>query len=551
MFPAQRSRRNSPGSRLPQSALMRPPTPFKEDTLRQSAEYEPPKKDNLFLWTVFLLLLLAVTFSTWIGVYVIFGQPELPFSYKILRKFKRLDPPQRFKVNVAPQGEFLSAEKLYNRYNNMNPVALREANRQMERSYLRNYPTSNQTAAYITGRFTIMDSFELRSADFFPSGVVALAASDDYPRLLIEHVYTASASIAPLIKRNLMSGMPIELRRTYELTTVIHATKLPDGRMLLTVVPLNYGGYVFKGTSGGFSLEPPSNLNVAAPWPLLSEDRRREANEAFIAFRQRSGLGLLVSNTKGEGQKPVESALKGLDAPIVPDPTPTPAASSSAQVAAANTAATANVPGRDVKSTPPVVAQATPGVKPTPVATPPVIAATEPIPRAIAVGTPTPRRPATMLGAAPATGTGGVSLQPFMGAATNPVTGSAASAGALRPWQTYAPGRMPNGKAIRLGDIASLSQQGGVSTDQPLYLNGQFVVRAVGENKLTGINNAVLRSTGPESNIRVIVAYPPDRPLPGEGSKINRDESRPYQITDVKQTADGGFNVFAREIADP
>ena len=150
----QRTRRQSSGPRLPSRALIRQPLSLKEERIRTPLEYDPPpRKDNLFLWAVFLLLLLGAACTTWIGTYVVFGQPELPFSYKLLRKFKRLDPPQRFRVNAAPQGEFVSSEKLFNRFNAMNPVALREANKTMERGYLRNYPISPQPAAYITGRF--------------------------------------------------------------------------------------------------------------------------------------------------------------------------------------------------------------------------------------------------------------------------------------------------------------------------------------------------------------------------------------------------------------
>jgi hypothetical protein len=380
--------------------------------------------------------------------------------------------------------------------------------------------------------------------------VVALASSDDFPRLMIEHVYPASASIAPLIQRNLQTGMDIELRRTYELTTVLHATKLPDGHVLLTVVPLNYGSYIFKGTSGGFTLEPPPNLNVAATWPLLGEERRREANEAFIAARQSQGLSPLLAKKK-DGEKPAESVLKGVDAPIEPEATPTPAP---VKVAAATPPPPKVPPAQPIKKLPGSVAAATPApLIATP--TPALVAAATPIPRAVAVEPSETRRPAnppaTVLRSAPTNGTGGVSLQPFLGSPTSAGSTGATAAGNAKAWQTYAPGRMPTGKAIRVADIASLSKRGGVNADQPLYLSGQFVVRAVGENKTTGIKNAVLRSSGADSNVRVIVAFPVDRSLPGEGAEISRDESRPYQIMDVQQTADGTFNVFAREISEP
>jgi hypothetical protein len=106
---------------------------------------------------------------------------------------------------------------------------------------------------------------------------------------------------------------------------------------------------------------------------------------------------------------------------------------------------------------------------------------------------------------------------------------------------------MPPGKSIHVNEIEGLSQRGGLE-GEPVYLTGQFVVRAVGENKVKGIKNAVLRSSA-QANVRVIVQYPPDLSLPAEGSEISRDDLRPYQITDVRQTADGTLNVYAREIS--
>ncbi len=205
----------------------------------------------------------------------------MPVTYKILRKIKKIDPPARFKVNAAPAGEFLTAEKLYDRFNAMSGPALRNLNRDLERAYLRNYPVGGGLEPYVTGRFTIMDSYQLRPTDFAPSGVVALAVSTDFPKLMIEQLYTSNPADAPLIKRNLQAGMDIELRRTFELTAVLHVTKLPDGHMQLTVVPINYGRYVFTGTNGGFELQPPPELNVASGWPVVKEDRRETANQAY------------------------------------------------------------------------------------------------------------------------------------------------------------------------------------------------------------------------------------------------------------------------------
>ena len=67
---------------------------------------EPPSagRDHLFLWTVFILLLIGAAFACWLGSFYVFGHPEQPRSYAILKKLKKLDPPRRFEVTAAPAG---------------------------------------------------------------------------------------------------------------------------------------------------------------------------------------------------------------------------------------------------------------------------------------------------------------------------------------------------------------------------------------------------------------------------------------------------------------
>ena len=118
-----------------------------------------------------------------------------------------------------------------------------------------------------------------------------------------------------------------------------------------------------------------------------------------------------------------------------------------------------------------------------------------------------------------------------------------------RSWPTYAAGKAPSGKNLRVNDISAYAQRIGQSGEPPYYLSGQFVVSAVGENRLKGVKNAVMRPSG-GSNVRLIVEYPPDRAAPKEREEVSRDEQRPYQITSVRQVADGTLNVYAREISE-
>ncbi len=522
-------------------ALRPKPAPsINEDLLRTPIESVPRKPDDLFLWTVFLLLLVGFSMACWIGSYLVFSRPELPLSYKILRKIKKIDLPERFKINAAPQGEFLTATKIFQRYNALSGPDLRDLNSRLERSYLRNYPPSTDLIPYVTGRFTILDTYELTPADFVPSGVVALAESIDEPKLLLEHIYSASPTVAPIIKRNLQTGVGIELRRTFELTAVLHVAKLSDGRLQLTVVPLNYGSYLFKGSNGGFSLEPPALLNVAAGWPLVRDERRAEATKAYADYRAQSGLGMFVAKSSAEAHAP-EPALKGVDVPVEATPAPSATPAPAAVIA---------------KATPPLKAGKQPKKPAIATPTPALVAAVQvppppPVARAVAVATPERPAPAApvvlkAVTAAPAESSG-VSLQPFLASGPPAATGPAAARG--RPWQMYPAGRQPGGRNVHVDEIASASQESGWG-GQPVYLSGDFVVSAIGENRAQGIKNAVLRSGG-DKKVRVIVEYPADRPLPAEGSDISRDEQHPFQIIDVRQVADGTLNVFAREIMAP
>lgn len=506
----------------------------KDDILRPPVEYDRRKRgDNLFLWTVFLLVLVGLVMACWVGSYLIFNRPELPISYKILRKLKKIDLPQRFAVNAAPAGEFLTPAKLFDRYNAMSPAALRDLNRNLERNYLRNYPVGSQQVAYVTGRFTILDSYQLKPENFIPSGVVVLAVSTDQPKLLIEHIYSADASVAPLMKENLQTGMDVDFRRTYDLTAVLHVARLASGHIQITAAPINYGSYAFTGANGGFSLAPPLELHVAAGFPIVRQAERDQAEKAYSAYRQKNGLTASFFRSRGaETAKPPETAIKGVDVPL---PQPSAERSPAAMLA-----------------TPATLGSGKKGAKPAPPA--PLLAQNKPspakeVPIAKALPVETPALSAVRRPVAPPTAALKPLPQPGNGASLQPFLAGPSTPGAERSWPTYAAGKAPGGKNLRVSDLAAYAQRIGQSGEPPYYLNGQFIVRAVGENRLKGVKNAVMRpSSG--SNVRLIVEYPPDRAAPSEGEEVNRDEQRPYQITSVRQVADGTLNVYAREISE-
>src|SRR3954452_10338802 len=256
----------------------------------ESSSYGRPrrKKTNVFGWSIAILLLTGFAFAAWLGSFYIFWQPERPQSYKILKKLHKIEPAKRFELTAAPAGEFLNSKQLYDRYIALSPTELANVNKELSRNYIRNFQQVHGLVTYVVGRFNIMQARELTPDDIFLSGMVALTNAVDHGELLMEHIYPADPQALPLMKQTLVTGLEIKLERTHDLSAVIHAERLPDGRVLITTVPLLYGSYTVTRGPGTFSLEPPLDLNLAAGWPLYKDDARKSAETQFDGYRERN-----------------------------------------------------------------------------------------------------------------------------------------------------------------------------------------------------------------------------------------------------------------------
>lgn len=520
---------------------------MEDDLFNRDYDSPRPRKDNLFAWTVFMLLLIGFALSCWIGSYYLFGHPESPRSYKILWKLHKVEAPKRFELTAAPPGEFLNPQKLFDRYATYTRLQLENENSELMRNYIENYQGTKRLVPYIIGRYNILDSYDLGQNTVFPSGVVALAQASDYPQVLIEHAYTALPSTVPVLKKMLATGLDIKLERTMDLSAIIHIEKLRDGRLQFTAVPLTYGSYELKQGSGTFSLEPPTILNMEAGVPILNDQQREGAFAGYNKFRNKNTPSSLAESSSLPSASPTPARpelVRALTPPpeqaIIPEPiaraipiaTPLPIPSPKPGLSSVVPATSGSLAA--VKPRPP------PAPTPVPAATPLQVASlAKPTPKPSPSATPAP---SPALAKPSTTPPAGVQLQPFLVAAPTP--NPAASGGS---WRLYAPGQMPRGRLLDPQDMPSLAERG--TSGERLYLRGQFVVTATSEGR------AVLRSPKgltsfikPGSNTRVIVEFPTGVTPPSEGSSFSRDEQRPFQITDISKGADGQINVYVREV---
>jgi hypothetical protein len=525
------------------------------DRYRYDDSYgRPRRKSNLFGWSVAILLLTGFAFAAWLGSFYIFWQPERPDSYRILKKLRKIEPTKRFELTAAPAGEFLTSKQLYDKFIALSPTELTKTNAELSRNYIRNFQQVRGLVPYVIGRFNIMEARELTPNDVFTSGMVALTAAVDHGELLLEHVYPADPQALPLMKQTLVMGLEIKLERTHDLSAVIHAERLSDGRVLITAMPLLYGSYTVTRGSGTFTLEPPLDLNLGAGWPLFKEMSRKSAETQYASYRDKVAPNRQNEAVAGLAPTPPPPAANELirvepaapvEAPKVAivTPPPPPPASPPSKSTKGNKKNQKATPTPSPTKSPAIVAQnATPLPKPTAVATPappaksPAVATPSPAattPPMIAAVSPTPPPPAA-------------SSSP----AATPDNLLASTAGGGN-WKTFPPGKMPAGRLITTSDLRDLADRG--LAGERVYLKGQFVVNFTEPNRAvlrpkTNLTDAVLKLAGGGQNMRVIVEFPAGYTPPTRGSTVTRDEARPYEITEVRKQSDGQLNVFVREI---
>ena len=525
----------------------------------------PRRRINYFAWTVAILLLIGFALAAWLGSFYIFNQPERPDSYRILQRLHKIEPPKRFELTAAPAGEFLNPKDLYERYSEMGNAELARTNAELARNYIRNYQMVRGLVPYVVGRYKIVAARELGPGDVFTSGMVALTNAVDNGELLMEHLYPANPEALPLMKQTLNVGLEIKLERSHDISSVIHAERLVDGRMMITAVPLLYGSYTVTRGLGTFRLEPPLSLNLAAGWPMFKASERNSIEQRYADYQKKAAVA--------QGG-PI--SIPGMS----PSATPPPAANELVRVEQAiplGTPPTGRVVAKNEKlanptpppkgrrwgkkqklESPPPAMTPAPMIaqKPSAPSATPFTVASAATPPNIPVATPAPAANASNAQApavaqAPSVPTATpvpvLPAQPIPADASNVALASNAGGGS---WKTFPPGRMPLGRLIGTGDLRDVAEHG--LAGERIYLKGQFVVNFSDANKAvlrprTKLTEKMLHFGG-GSSTRIIVEFPAGYVPPRQGAEVNRDEQRPYEVTEVRKQGDGQLNVFVREI---
>jgi hypothetical protein len=528
----------------------------------------PRRRTNYFAWTVAILLLTGFALAAWLGSFYIFNQPERPDSYRILQRLHKIEAPKRFELTAAPVGEFLNSTQLYERYSGMGNAELARTNAELARNYIRNYQTVRGLVPYVVGRYKIVAARELGPGDVFTSGMVALTNAVDNGELLMEHLYPANPEALPLMKQTLNVGLEIKLERSHDISSVIHAERLVDGRIMITAVPLLYGSYTVTRGLGTFRLEPPLSLNLVAGWPLFKASERNAIEQHYAEYQQKTAVAqggpISIPGFSSSATPPpvanelvrVEQAIPIGTPPTAPliakneklaNPTPPPKGRRWGKKQKLESPPPAMTPA-PVIAQKPIAPSATPFTVAS-AATPPNVPVATPAPAANASNAQAPAI-AQASSVPTATPVPVLPAQPVPADASNVALASNAGGGS---WKTFPSGKMPLGRLIGTGDLRDVAEHG--LAGERVYLKGQFVVNFSDANKAvlrprTKLTEKMLHFGG-GSSTRIIVEFPAGYVPPRQGAEVSRDEQRPYEITEVRRQGDGQLNVFVREIMQP
>ncbi|MEO5914909.1 MAG: hypothetical protein ABIS50_11795 [Luteolibacter sp.] len=244
----------------------------------RNVEEPPPSRPAYFWWLLANALALCFAVVSWFVCLQIFGNPELPRNYKILKKLGRSPVLKHYTLNEIPNGSSFAPKELYRRYFAFDEKELAKVNSLLLRNYLTNFDNP-LLLTYIEGDYQVIKSRKLGPKDFFDPGIViraqALVKPDDFTKpapypVFIEYVFpTPQDSAADAFKPDDI----LVVKKSPNCAAVVHVSKIiheDEPCLLLTVIPIAYEKYQL-GATGSFGIEPPQVLRPEAGFPVFKD----------------------------------------------------------------------------------------------------------------------------------------------------------------------------------------------------------------------------------------------------------------------------------------
>ena len=237
------------------------------------------RKPHFYWWTLANALAICAAILSWVLCLHVFGHPEIPKNYELLKRLDLAKPAVGFELQKAPPGNAADPRALYRRYAELDDLSTQRLNRGLLRNYLTELPEPG-LIQYIEGNFDITHVRELSEDDLFHPGFVvrarAMVRPDEFSEaapwpVTIDYLFpTQNPSAADWFQ----PGDQLAVSKVPNCALLLHVarTQTEDTPLVrLTVVPIAMGDYKI-GKNRSFTISTPTELNPSAPFPVFPED---------------------------------------------------------------------------------------------------------------------------------------------------------------------------------------------------------------------------------------------------------------------------------------
>ena len=236
---------------------------------------EVPRRPAYFWWFLANTLALCFAIFSWAISLNVFGNPENPRNYGILKKLGRVPELKRYTVLDVPNGNALSPGELYGKYFALGESERDRLNALLMRNYMRNFD-KDLLLTYVEGDFQVVEVKKLEPGSFIHPGFAiraqAMVKPDDFTKpvgfpVVIEYIFPTENEAAA---DRFSVGDILAVNKNPNCAAVVNVSKIvvdEEPALQLTVIPIAYGPYRV-GKEKSFSIEPPQELNPAGGLPI-------------------------------------------------------------------------------------------------------------------------------------------------------------------------------------------------------------------------------------------------------------------------------------------
>lgn len=233
---------------------------------------------GIFWWAILITLLMGAATFSWFFSIMVFQHPEKPFNYKMLAKFKKLEPLRPWTTFTVPDGKKLTPRELLTEFYPYSATQMGVKNDMLKRSFIRNY--KHEKPLYVVGSYKVLSLRMLTEKDVISEGWVVRARATDLEDMDIEILMPGLT----VKDEPFRVGDVVMMDANKPQVTALHVQRLDGDRMCVTAVPLAYTN--FTKDSAALKMTPPAALNMDAYWPVSRDTGSAMAAEAADSIKE-------------------------------------------------------------------------------------------------------------------------------------------------------------------------------------------------------------------------------------------------------------------------